>query len=76
MVQRRKRRGGRAGVAVAQVKPSLEGYNRRYSSAPQLWLGYGNTIFYTVFGDHLQRGDDHADRLRAVAPRLHRGAAS
>ena len=36
-------------VWLLPVKPSLEGYKAVFEYS-ELWLGYGNTIFYTVFG--------------------------
>ena len=36
-------------VWLYPVKPSLEGYKAVFEYS-ELWLGYGNTIFYTVFG--------------------------
>ena len=36
-------------VWLFPVKPSLEGYKAVFEYS-ELWLGYGNTIFYTVFG--------------------------
>ncbi len=36
-------------VWLLPVKPSLEGYKAVFEYN-ELWLGYGNTIFYTVFG--------------------------
>ena len=36
-------------VWLYPVKPSLEGYKAVFEYS-ELWLGYGNTLFYTVFG--------------------------